>query len=95
MIRCAYSKAEFFEQCYGLLEDIVRNNQVNLAEYIEYSITKMCEYIGIDLFFLESKTEDYKQYKNEFISNLSIIDIIMFNSQEKISELLEQYVLIQ
>jgi hypothetical protein len=33
----------------------------------------------------------YKQFNNEFIPYLSIIDIMMFNSREGIKEMLEKY----
>ena len=49
---------------------------------------------GIKLKFLKSGNIEYKQFKNEFIPNLSIIDIMMFNSKEKIKEFLNNYTLI-
>lgn len=48
---------------------------------------------GIDLFFLKSKELSYPQYDNEFVSWLSIIDVMMFNSAENVRKLLQQYVL--
>ena len=49
---------------------------------------------GIDLYFLKSKPIEYKQYNNPFVPNLSILDILMFNSVEETNKLLEQYELI-
>ena len=49
---------------------------------------------GIDLYFIKTNPVEYKQFKNEFVPNLSIIDIMMFNSPEKIRELLNEYELI-
>lgn len=49
---------------------------------------------GVNLRFLKSKTPHYKQNRNEFIPNLSIIDVMMFNSLEKITEMLGDYILI-
>ena len=49
---------------------------------------------GIKLKFLKSGNIEYKQFKNEFIPNLSIIDVMMFNSKEKIKEFLNNYTLI-
>lgn len=49
---------------------------------------------GIKLKFLKSGNIEYKQFKNEFIPNLSIIDVMMFNSKEKIKEFLNDYTLI-
>ena len=50
--------------------------------------------IGIELKFIKMKQVSYTQYKNEFVPNLSMIDVLMFNSKEEIKELLEQYELI-
>lgn len=46
---------------------------------------------GIVLNFLRPGEIRYQQFKNEFVPNLSIIDVMMFNSIEKISELLGNY----
>ncbi len=50
---------------------------------------------GISLHFL--KTDEnlrYKQFSNmDFVPNLSIIDVLMFNSVEKINSLLDEYML--
>jgi len=49
---------------------------------------------GLELSFINSLPIEYKQFKNEFIPWLSIIDVIMFNSIEDIQALLNQYKLI-
>lgn len=49
---------------------------------------------GIDLCFLKTKDFKYKQYKEEFIPSLSIIDLMMFNSKDKISKFLDHFELI-
>jgi len=50
---------------------------------------------NIELKFLKPLEIKYKQFNNEFIPNLSIIDTMMFNSPEKIkNEFLEKYELI-
>ncbi|MDG6881127.1 WbqC-like protein family [Phocoenobacter uteri] len=46
---------------------------------------------NIDLFFLKTNTIEYKQFDNEFEPFLSIIDIMMFNSVEKIQDFLKMY----
>lgn len=48
----------------------------------------------IVLKFLKSGDVEYKQFQNEFYPNLSIIDIMMFNSPIKIQEMLLNYVLL-
>ncbi len=49
---------------------------------------------GIDLFFIKTNDIVYQQFNNEFVPNLSIIDVLMFNSPEKIREMLDDYELI-
>lgn len=49
---------------------------------------------GITLSFLEMTPVEYKQNKNEFVANLSMIDILMWNSKDEVIELLKQYKLV-
>jgi len=49
---------------------------------------------AIDLKFIEPKLIEYKQFNTPFQSHMSIIDIMMFNSIEQISDMLENYTLI-
>jgi hypothetical protein len=49
---------------------------------------------NIDLRFLECRAEPYKQFSNEFVPNLSIIDVLMFNSVEQIKLMLKQFKLV-
>lgn len=49
---------------------------------------------SINLYFIKANDIKYKQLKNEFIPNLSIVDVLMFNSKERVKELLNEYTLI-
>lgn len=51
---------------------------------------------GITLFFLQTQENlSYQQFTGiQFVPNLSIIDVLMFNSPEKVNDLLNQYQLI-
>lgn len=48
---------------------------------------------GIQLCFLKMNSIKYMQFKKEFVPNLSIIDILMFNSIEDVNQMLHQYTL--
>ena len=48
---------------------------------------------SIDLKFLFSTIDAYKQYNNQFIPHLSIIDVLMFNGVTEIKNLLNQFTL--
>jgi len=49
---------------------------------------------GIKLSFINTKLIEYKQFDNPFVPNLSIIDVMMFNSKETINKMLDYYELI-
>ena len=49
---------------------------------------------NIQLNFLKTKDVKYKQFNNDFVPNLSIIDVMMFNSPEEIREMLDDYELL-
>ncbi len=46
---------------------------------------------NIDLHFLKTNFIKYKQFQHDFISNLSIIDVLMFNNSEIIQEYLSLF----
>ena len=49
---------------------------------------------NITLNFIKSKSIEYPQFKNDFVPWLSIIDVLMFNSKDKIKEFLDNYELV-
>lgn len=49
---------------------------------------------GIDIRFLKTNDIIYKQFNNDFVPSLSIIDVMMFNSKEQINEMLKEYEII-
>ena len=48
---------------------------------------------GIRLSFLKADRIQYKQFNNDFVPNLSILDVLMFNSKASIHEMLTAYTL--
>lgn len=48
----------------------------------------------LKLNFIKTKDISYIQFKNDFVPYLSIIDVMMFNSPEKINEMLDKYELL-
>ncbi len=49
---------------------------------------------GIDLYFIKSDRIEYRQFENEFAPSLSMIDVMMFNSKERINKFLNSYELV-
>lgn len=74
--------------------------QMNATEYINpiggIELYNKKNFINnnIELYFIKSENIVYDQFKNEFISSLSIIDIMMFNHPDKINNMLDQFVLV-
>jgi hypothetical protein len=48
----------------------------------------------IDLYFHKPNLKSYKQFSEEFVSGLSIIDVLMFNNKKECMELLNDYKLV-
>jgi len=46
---------------------------------------------GIQMYFLNTKITKYKQFTDEFVPNLSIIDIMMFNNSNQIKKMLNNH----
>lgn len=144
----AYKKAPYFENIYPLIENILTQDEKNLAKFIGYSLEKISEYLQINtkfiyssdikkdndlksqekiieilrklnathyinaiggqtlydkirfeqenikINFIETEIIQYKQFNNEFISNLSILDILMFNSIEDVKNTINKFKLI-
>lgn len=55
---------------------------------------KMFKQNGLNLFFLKMREIKYEQFKNDFVPNLSIIDVLMFNNKEEVAEMLNEYQLL-
>ncbi len=147
-IKQNYTKAPSFDKVYPIIENIINQNEKNLAKFIGYSLERICEYLevdtkfvyssnikkdntlkaqdkilemcnilkadkyinaiggqelynkeifkenGIELNFLKIELVEYKQFKNDFVPYLSIIDILMFNSKDEIKNMLVRYELV-
>ena len=73
------------------------NKKLNASTYINaiggqalYSRETFSEN-NIKLMFIKTSEIVYPQFSNEFVPNLSIIDVMMFNSKEKIQEYLRSF----
>jgi hypothetical protein len=82
-----HNKYKVMEICNKLGGDIYINpiGGIELYDKEEFSEN------GIELKFLQTNKFEYNQYQSSFISNLSIIDVMMFNTKEEIRELLNKY----
>ncbi len=46
---------------------------------------------NIKLLFIQSRIDGYKQFNSEFVTGLSMIDVLMFNSVEEVNKMLKNY----
>lgn len=49
---------------------------------------------NIQLFFIENEAKPYKQFGESFVPNLSMIDVLMFNSAQAVREMMNDYKLV-
>lgn len=49
---------------------------------------------GIKLHFVKSKLREYKQFNSDFIVDLSILDVLMFNDKERVKDYFRDYELL-
>jgi hypothetical protein len=141
----SYTKAPQFKAVFPMLEDVLLQEETNLAIYLEKGLRLICDYLGmhpewyvssdieknrnlrgqekvidicemlgathyinlsggkelyareafnekgIRLSFVESKPLRYPQFRDEYVPNLSVIDVMMFNSKDQCKCLLEEY----
>jgi len=70
------------------------NHYINAIGGIElYSPEKFAQH-GIKLNFIKMNPIIYQQFKDVFVPNLSIIDVLMFNSRDEVKDLLNEYILV-
>ena len=145
MIHHSYRKAQYFDEVFPMVEEILLNKEKNLAKYVGYSLETIALYldmntkfmylsdlqgetslkaqertidickrlgadqyinaiggknlydedsfkdVGISLYFLNVEIVKYKQFNNEFVPSLSIVDILMFNSKAEIKNIMEKF----
>ena len=70
------------------------NIYINSIGGVELYNKEVFKQNGIELNFIKSNPIQYKQFNNEFIPWLSIIDVLMFNSKEEIKKYLNEYTLV-
>lgn len=67
------------------------SNYINPIGGIELYSKEIFEQNNIELHFIKSKSIEYKQFKNEFVPYLSIIDTLMFNDIDGVKNMLTQF----
>ena len=82
------------EKVLHFCEAIGTKTYINAIGGVELYSSKNFLERGINLKFIQTKPFHYKQFDNEFVSWLSIIDVMMFNPPETIQKQLLEFELI-
>ena len=82
------------DKVIAICKEFNTNTYINAIGGQELYNVKDFKNEGIDLKFIKSSPLTYKQYDNEFIPWLSIIDVLMFNKKQDIIKQLNNYTLI-
>ena len=82
------------EKIIDICKILKANTYINAIGGVELYKQDIFTKSNITLQFLKPTITKYKQFKNNFISDLSIIDILMFNSKEDINIQLDKFELI-
>ena len=70
------------------------NQYINPIGGLELYDKDFFEAKNLKLNFIKPNAIEYTQFKNEFVPWLSMVDVLMFNSKEKIKEFLDNYELV-
>jgi len=92
-----YRESRAFSGASRILEICRLNNTqtyINPISGIELYKKEDFSSKGMELLFLQSNEIEYDQFNNVFIPNLSIIDVLMFNTLKKTRKFIQQYTLI-
>lgn len=76
---------------YDICEKLGADTYINAIGGTELYDFEEFKKRNLTLKFIKTNPIHYKQYDNEFVECLSIIDVIMFNSKEEIMRLLNEY----
>jgi hypothetical protein len=79
------------DRVFALCESVGATEYINPIGGVDLYDKSQFLIKGIELGFLATNPIHYKQFKDPFLSSLSIIDVLMFNSKESITQLLGEY----
>ena len=82
------------ERVLAICDDLSATHYINLPGGITLYDRDAFARRDLQLSFIHSNPVRYRQFGNEFVPNLSIIDVMMFNDKEECARLLEEYDLV-
>ncbi len=82
------------EKILEIARKLKADHYINPIGGVELYEKGAIERYGISLNFIKTDTISYAQFSENFVPNLSIIDVMMFNSKRSLKELLAKYTLV-
>jgi hypothetical protein len=82
------------DKILAICEELGATHYINVSGGMTLYNHNVFKSRGMQLSFIQSKPVSYYQFGNEFVPNLSIIDVMMFNNKEQCTALLEEYELV-
>lgn len=82
------------EKVIAINKELHADKYINPIGGIDIYNSETFESQNIELLFLNSSIPEYPQFNGEFVSHLSIIDILMFNHKDNIKQMLDMYTLV-
>lgn len=79
------------DKVIAICEALGASQYINPVGGVELYSKKIFQQHHIELNFIKSNTIEYPQFNNEFVPWLSIIDVMMFNSKERIQQYLQSF----
>lgn len=84
------SQSRIIELCKAMYIDKYRNSIGGRELYERAAFAEK----GIEIKFLQNNSKPYQQKETEFVSNLSVIDVLMYRDKESILSMLQEYILV-
>ncbi|MCK9544908.1 MAG: WbqC family protein [Novosphingobium sp.] len=79
------------ERLVSICNEVGADVYINAIGGKELYTKEMFKTHGIDLYFLKTNEVKYKQASDFFVANLSILDVLMYNSKEQVKEHLQNF----
>jgi len=79
------------KRIFDIVKKVGGDTYINAANGANLYSKTSFQQSNIDLQFIQSRIAPYPQFKKDFVPNLSIIDVLMFNSKKTIREMLNEF----
>lgn len=90
-INVDHEKLRSQDKVLAICKEMNASGYINAAGGIALYERSRFKHEGVELQFIKPKEIRYRQFDQEFVPNLSIIDVLMFNSKERVKGFLTEF----